>query len=498
MKNLKKVFAILFTMIMTISVTVFASDNPKGNLTVKVNKNNTLENQTIKLYKLFDLTRSNEHYAYTINPEYKDILKTALQLTGDNLTNDDYYNAIHKMQKDSTQIQKFANDFEEKALKEKKVATTSKEHLLKDTKEVTFDNIDQGYYLIYQTGTQSIQSSLISLDQENVSVELKGEEPDIIKEENKENVDIGDVITYTITGVIPDTTGYEQYEYIIEDELSTGLTYIKDEDGKNVKVMIKDQIGIPTQAPDAIITGQKFELDLSEWVRKNQENKGKEFEVIYQAKVNEYATVKENNEAYLEYGDDPGSIIKTIPKEVKSPTYPLQIKKTDNSAEENMLSGAIFELYETKNDAINKTNAIKVTKMSDGMYVYDTNGSGTEMESINQKVSGVEEEYNLCLNGLKSGTDYYLAEIKAPDGYNRLSEPIKITIHKSANEEDETLWTITADNGEVNGQVLTVKNNTGTILPSTGGRGTILFSIIAAILILGVSISFIKDKKTQA
>ncbi len=34
---------------MTMSVTVFASNN-KGDLTVRVNRNNTLENQTIKLY----------------------------------------------------------------------------------------------------------------------------------------------------------------------------------------------------------------------------------------------------------------------------------------------------------------------------------------------------------------------------------------------------------------------------------------------------------------
>lgn len=50
----------------------------------------------------------------------------------------------------------------------------------------------------------------------------------------------------------------------------------------------------------------------------------------------------------------------------------------------------------------------------------------------------------------------------------------------------------------MNGQVLTVKNNSGAILPSTGGRGTIIFAVIAGILILGVGISFAKDKKREA
>ena len=55
MKKIKTIVVMLLAVIMTMSVTVFASNN-KGDLTVRVNRNNTLENQTIKLYKLFDLT----------------------------------------------------------------------------------------------------------------------------------------------------------------------------------------------------------------------------------------------------------------------------------------------------------------------------------------------------------------------------------------------------------------------------------------------------------
>ena len=49
-----------------------------GNLTVNVNEGNTLKGQTIKVYKLFDLSVSDTHYAYTVNADYKNAIATAL------------------------------------------------------------------------------------------------------------------------------------------------------------------------------------------------------------------------------------------------------------------------------------------------------------------------------------------------------------------------------------------------------------------------------------
>lgn len=143
-------------------------------------------------------------------------------------------------------------------------------------------------------------------------VYLKGQSPDITKKEDVTTVDIGETIHYTITGTIPDTTGYKDYYYLIEDTLTAGLDY----DG-NVTVEIKNPEGTPTKAPGATITGRTFKLDLSEWVRKNQENVGKEFTVTYNAIVNENAVVTENNQAYLEYGDNPENVVRTTPREVK-------------------------------------------------------------------------------------------------------------------------------------------------------------------------------------
>ena len=64
------------------------------------------------------------------------------------------------------------------------------------------------------------------------------------------------------------------------------------------------------------------------------------------------------------------------------------------------------------------------------------------MISIGQKVNNIVADCNLYLNGLEAGT-YYLVETKAPDGYNKVSGPIKVII-KQSTDDNEANWTLTA------------------------------------------------------
>ena len=74
---------------------------------------------------------------------------------------------------------------------------------------------------------------------------------------------------------------------------------------------------------------------------------------------------------------------------------------------------------------------------------------------------------NLKLNGLAEGS-YWLVETQAPDGYNKLTAPVKITITKSdtTNVDD---WTIKQNDGVVDDKIIDIENTTGTLLPETGG-----------------------------
>lgn len=341
------------------------------------------------------------------------------------------------------------------------------------------------------------------------TVNLKSEAPSIEKKANKTTVEIGNVVTYTVTGSIPDTTGYAQYTYKINDTLSDGLDFVKDVNGTalaegattvNVVVTFKDAgvTGASTAPKEATldkVNHRKMTLDLSSWVRENQENnKGKEFTVTYYAKVNDKAVVTEKNSATLEYGNDPENTTETTPSEAKTPTYPLNIKKTDHKTFK-LLAGAKFSLYtETEyNKDADTRQAIKVTG-TNGNYVVDPTSENTVFESAATKIG--ENEYNLRVNGLAEGT-YYLVETQAPDGYNKLAKDVKIVITKSTTG-DETAWTLSKDDNDEADKIIDIENSTGSLLPSTGGKGAIAFGIIAAILVFGVVVSFIRDKRKAA
>ena len=505
MKSIKRIIALLLTavMTMTMSVTAFAA-SPNCSLTVNVKGGQDLKGQTINLYKLFDVTTSQSgnktNYAYTVNETYKATLAATLNL-GNTATNEALVEKVSGL--DKTSVQKFANDFTTKALTQNLDPTTTSGKIAASSQSYTFNDLDAGYYLVYLKCGKEIQSSLITVEKETNTVNLKTEAPSITKTANKATVNIGDVVKYTVTGSVPDTTGYSDYTYKIHDTLSNGLDFVNDANGTaletgatTVNVTVAFGEGItgegtaPTAATLDTTNKRKMSLDLSAWVKANQTNKGKEFTVTYYAKVNKDAVVTEKNKAQLEYGNKPGETTTTTPSEAKTPTYPLDINKIKTGSKEK-LAGAKFSLYTSETDVKNGTNPIKVTG-SNGNYVVNPESTTTEFESVK---SIDVEGYNLRVNGLAEGT-YYLVETKAPDGFNKLTAPIVIKITKSTtgNEED---WTLSKNDVKEEDKIIDVENSTGSMLPSTGGMGTIAFTVVAALLLLGVAVSFIRDRKKE-
>lgn len=516
MKRMKRIMALMLAaiMMMAMSVTAFAAEGATGTHTLTVNVKSTepaqdLKGQTINLYKLFDVTESgtteSKNYAYTVNTEtgYKDAIKSALGTSFSGTTDEEYAAAVLALKDTEGAVQKFANDFTAEALTKNLSATANSGKITEENKtSYTFNNLAAGYYLVYVTGGKEIQSSLVTVDETTTTVNLKTEAPSIEKTADKTTVNIGDVVTYNVKGVIPDTTGYDQYQYIIHDELSTGLDFVNDTTGTaleeaattvNVKVAfgadVTDEGTAPITATLDSTNKRKMSLDLSAWVKANQtNNKGKEFTVTYYAKVNKDAILTEKNKAQLEYGNKPGETTTTTPSEAKTPTYPLDINKIKKGTEEK-LAGAKFSLYTSEEDAKNGENAIKVSG-SNGNYVVDPASTTTEFESA-KSIDG--KKYNLHVNGLAAG-DYWLVETKAPEGFNKLTNPIKVTITKAGDTE----WTVSKDNAEETDKIIDIENSTGSLLPSTGGRGAIAFAVIAALLVFGVAVSFIRDKRKEA
>ena len=499
MKKVKRMLAVLLTAIMTLAMgtTALAAEQQKGNLTVKVNTNNTLEGQTIKVYKLFDLTVSGDKYAYTVNETYKTAIAAALGLES-TATSENLYKKLADYTSDSAEVQKFADDFTAAALENKTPATATAEKLGK-IESHTFEGLDYGYYLVYQTGTKKIQSSLVSVNGPAVEVDLKGEAPSIDKTADAETVEIGQVVTYTIKGTIPDTTGYNEYVYKIHDKLTAGLDFVNAQglapEGTDYEVSVKLGEG-DAETKTAVLSGddkRTMTLDLSSWIRDNQGNKGSAFTVTYYAKVNKDAVVQTNNSASLEYGNNQNEITTTTPDVVTTPTYPLDIKKTDT--QNTLLAGAKFRLYKNESDAkAANDNAIKVTG-SEGSYTVAADQNTEKNMDMVTTGTEVADGYNLRLNGLKAGT-YWLVEKEAPAGYNKLTAPIKVRITQDG--DDELEWSVSKNDTVEGDKIIDIENSTGTILPGTGGMGTILFTVVGIALVLIIAASFVISRRKRA
>lgn len=75
-----------------------------------------------------------------------------------------------------------------------------------------------------------------------------------------------------------------------------------------------------------------------------------------------------------------------------------------------------------------------------------------------------------------------------------MTDPIKVTITK----DGDANWAVKKNDVSEDDKIIDVENSTGSLLPSTGGRGTIAFAVIAALLVFGVAVSYIRDKRKEA
>ena len=121
------------------------------------------------------------------------------------------------------------------------------------------------------------------------------------------------------------------------------------------------------------------------------------------------------------------------------------------------------------------TTCAKFTGTS-GSYVFAgwTTGSEVATEIV------TDENGAITAKGLKT-TTYYLLETETIQGYNLLkeAETVEVTENSSCTKS------------------LTVKNYKGSLLPSTGGIGTVIFYVCGLLLIGGVIYFVIASKKKE-
>lgn len=521
MKKLKRMLAVLLTAIMTLAMatTAFAATPTAGSL--KVTASGSLKGQKIYVFKLFNYTET-DPTTYTANTTYKEKLKTVLSVKSDQ--DYDLYSAIAALGKDDAEeVQNFANDFTKEIIANGIISGTKEADywtadVTDDVKEHTFNNLDAGYYLVYLGGSVSIQSSLVTVDG-NKEVNLKSTTPTPDKEAYEsdgttpdKDVQIGDVITYKVKTTVPDISAFNKDNYVfkLHDTLSAGLDFVKNQAGEaiegtqevEVEVTVKGVSENPKLKATINATNRTMTLDLSEVVKKNQTtNIGAEIVVTYYAKVNKDAAINNTqNEAKLEYSNNPstGDTTESLPDIVKTPTFPINVHKYEKGKETGYLAGAKFQLHKETEDG----TVIKMEEENNnGKYVVAEDQNAQDLiEEMTTAGSEIDTDcgYNLQINGLAAGT-YYLVETGTPTGFNKVAAPIQIVITNTSKDGAVDYSITVGDNqNPEDDKIVEVENVRGTILPGTGGMGTVLFTVIGVALVLIIAASFVISRRKRA
>ena len=105
----------------------------------------------------------------------------------------------------------------------------------------------------------------------------------------------------------------------------------------------------------------------------------------------------------------------------------------------------------------------------------------------------VNTDGRLTINDLAPG-DYTIEEIKSPDGYTLLKEPVKITLNREGTISMKESNSMAQIEETDTGLLLAIRNSEFYELPSTGGTGIYWYTIGGMLLMMGASLILYKNR----
>lgn len=453
MKNLfKKIGALLVAAIMVLAMasTAFA-DGPTATITV-----NNADNATLTYAQVIRADQTTRTGWDFVNDDVKNAYIEAY-----GVADDDAQAAIEAL---------IANTDAEKLGKAQALAA-GKVHFVEMSNPQTVS--EAGVYLVKATEegyTYNIMSAYVGFGEvpnlTNATVDAKKTPIQVNKKVlDTDNVTkTGDILTYTVSTNVPyinpTDTDKSFYAY---DEL-TGAEYVNT-DQATITLNGED---VTASYPISFVNN-KFSVDLSTMINDANSHAGEQVVITYQVKVtSENDTITNKATAGHEDGNEYGS------KESK--IYEGNITLTKYGENNVTLANAGFEVR--KDGA---ADALTFVQLSDGVYKYvpaDTEGAVTEVVTdANGKVK---------VQGLDIGT-YKFKEVTAPQGYSVNTTDVSATLEVAEK-----------DNGTASGVLIqnTSMNDTKLgSLPSTGGMGTYLFTIIGVVVMAGAAGAFFMSRR---
>ena len=524
MKMTKKVFAVLMAAAILMLCCITASADTTASLTVTGDQ---LPGKTVDAYRMFTaswLDKNNNGImgpADTISYELEQAWEgfftdTLLGSTSGATRSEKAYNYLKDMADDSSALNAFADAAAAYARSHQTelASLKSSQTAGANATSVVIANLVPGYYLVLPEGgstnvTRQTDAMILNVpSSRSSSLNLKSVYPTVTKTvdsgKKETSAQIGDTVTFTLTSAVPEMSDYSTYVFNFVDTMSNGLDYVANSvavtiGGQNAKTSdysVTYSEHVLTVAFSNLKTAKKID---GENVETNVAA-GDAIIVTYNATLNENAVIGGTgnlNEAKVEYSNNPVSTGtgESLPSDSKVYTYPIEIHKYhDSDTSDNRLAGAVFELKASNAANAPAINLIAVNT-STNTYRIAKSGESNTVTQVTTLTNGV-----ITINGLEEGT-YYLYEVAAPTGYNRLTDPITIviapTVSGSNSDYSTPLYTV-GSSAASGSDIIPVENRGGTVLPSTGSFGTIGLTIAGVAVVLFGVIFLSRKKKSKA
>ena len=466
MKTMRKLFRVLLALAMTLALAVpaFAAETT-GSITIT----NPQGDHTYTAYKIFDVTYSGDNYSYTISDTdtafntvkaYADVAANGLNLTA--VADTGKYNVSSSAGFSAASFAQY--------LKTKADSLGTGTAFIEDGNTMKASGLALGYYFVSSTSGTVCELATAK----DIQIRDKNEVPEIKKDvdDNDRTVEIGQKLTYTITGKVPSTKGYDEFTYQVTDTMTEGLTYNKD---------VKVTIGGTDVTAAATITNSENGFVASVNMMHYQDQIDKPVVITYTATVNEKAiqSDKETNTATLKYSNDPANKDSFKESSVKVEVFSFNI---------------VINKYATGNENTKLEGAKFVLKNNDGKY-YKCDTATKAVSWVDDKSAATEVSTDANgaarFDGLQAGT-YSLEETVAPAGSNQLTKDITIVLDKNGSATiDGAASAPGADHSLTTG----VANSTGTVLPETGGTGIVIFVALGALAVICSGVFLVTNKR---
>lgn len=476
---MRKITSLLLTLLMVfaLATTAFAASGTNDN-SGKIIIDNAVKDQTYTIYQILKLESydtDENAYSYKATDDWNDFINDA--------DIKDVYVEVNKQGYVTWKKGASVADFAAKAKAYAETNMLANQGSKKaESNTVEFTGLNLGYYLV-----DSTLGALCSLDATNPTVTIKEKNgtPTLDKQVQEDannnwgdtnDADINQVVNFKVTINVVD--GQPQ-NYVMHDIMSNGLTF----DSTSVKVTVNGQDSSAYKlVTEGLSDGCTFEIQFAD------PKPNDVIVVTYSAKLNSNAIVVldgNSNKAKLSYTDTNDTSHDTTWDETKTYTWDLDILKYANGDESKVLKDAQFVLL---NKDKTKVATIVNGKLTGWADVPAAGTDGTITWPANTVLT-TNDNGKIEIDGLDADT-YYLREVKAPTGYNKLADDIEVVITGATKNDDGTLTYTTV--------VAKVNNQSGTELPSTGGMGTTIFYIFGSILVLGAAVLLVTKKRMSA